>query len=117
MSGCPANIRADARTGARLPAPALGVRGRHLPYEARNGRARRRGSGAGSREGAVAKRSDRARVPAGQPAEAAPDEDAVPGPTGAVLRDANHAHLRACGQLSLIHISEPTRLGMISYAV
>src|SRR5450759_3647900 len=50
MSGCPANIRADARTGARLPAPAAGVRGRHLPYEALNGRARRRGSGAGSRK-------------------------------------------------------------------
>src|SRR5665811_884795 len=50
MSGCPANIRADARTGARLPAPAAGVRGRHLPCEALNGRARRRGSGAGSRK-------------------------------------------------------------------
>src|SRR5450756_2696493 len=42
---------------------------------------------------------------------------AAVGPLAPLLDEAREAVARRSGHLSLIHISEPTRLGMISYAV
>src|SRR5450756_2957041 len=65
-------------------------------------------------DSSVANRENRKQVAA---ATGAATTDTIAGPQPAALHTITGASARAAVNLSLIHISEPTRLGMISYAV